>query len=67
MPGPIARAAVILCREYLAATELPGRATATSIGDQMFRLTVAGRDGATGLPEVDSAVEQFGRRKYGIG
>ena len=67
VPGPIARAAVILCREYLVGTDLPGRATATSIGDQMFRLTVAGRDGATGLPEVDSAVDQFGRHQYGVG
>ena len=67
VPGPIARAAVILCREYLTGTDLPGRATATSIGDQMFRLTVAGRDGATGLPEVDSAVEQFGRQRFGVG
>ena len=67
VPGPIARAAVILCREYLVGTDLPGRATATSIGDQMFRLTVAGRDGATGLPEVDSAIDQFGRHQYGVG
>ena len=67
VPGPIARAAVILCREYLVGTDLPGRATATSIGDQMFRLTIAGRDGATGLPEVDSAVDQFGRHRYGVG
>lgn|GEM_PF-1469402 len=66
-PGPISRAATLLCREYLIASPLPSRATATSIGDQMFRVTVAGRDGATGIPDIDSAVEQFGRKHYVVG
>lgn len=66
-PGGIPRAALLLAREYLAKSDLPGRATATSIGDQMFRLTIAGRDGVTGLPEVDAAISQWGRNGYGIG
>lgn len=66
-PGAITRAAMLLAREYLLKTDIPGRATATSIGDQMFRLTVAGRDGVTGLPEVDAAIQQFGRKAYAIG
>lgn len=65
-PGAISRAALLLAREYLIQSDLPGRATATSVGDQMFRLTIAGRDGVTGLPEVDAAIEQFGRRGFGI-
>ena len=65
-PGPITRAALMLAREYLIKSDLPGRATATSIGDQMFRLTIAGRDGVTGLPEVDAAISQFGRKRFGI-
>jgi hypothetical protein len=66
-PGAITRAALMLAREYLLKTDIPGRATATSIGDQMFRLTIAGRDGVTGLPEVDAAIQQFGRKSYAIG
>lgn len=66
-PGAITRAALMLAREYLLKTDIPGRATATSIGDQMFRLTIAGRDGVTGLPEVDAAIQQFGRKAYAIG
>ena len=66
-PGAITRAALILAREYLVKSDLPGRATATSIGDQLFRLTIAGRDGVTGIPDVDAAIDQFGRKGYGIG
>lgn len=64
---PISRAARLLAREYLVKSQVPGRATATSIGDQMYRITIAGRDGVTGLPEVDAAIEQHGRSKYRIG
>lgn len=66
-PGAITRAALILAREYLIKSDLPSRATATSIGDQMFRVTIAGRDGVTGIPDVDAAIEQFGRKGFGIG
>lgn len=66
-PGAITRAALLLAREYLVKSDLPSRATATSIGDQLFRLTIAGRDGITGLPDVDAAIAQFGRRGYKIG
>lgn len=67
VPGPIKRAALYLAREYLVTSQLPGRATAQSIGDQTFRLTIAGRDGVTGLPEVDAAIAQHGRAAYVIG
>lgn len=66
-PGAIKRAALILAREYLIKSDLPGRATATSIGDQMFRLTIAGRDGLTGIPDVDAAIKNHGRAGYGLG
>ena len=67
--APERRAALILSREYLSApvTGLSGRATATSIGDQMYRITIAGRDGITGLPEVDAAIDQRGRKRFGVG
>lgn len=66
-PGAITRAALMLAREYLVKSDVPGRATATSIGDQLFRLTIAGRDGVTGLPDVDAAIAQFGRVGFAIG
>ena len=66
-PAPIRRAGVLLAREYLAGSDLPGRATATTVGDQFYRITVAGRDGVTGLPEVDAALAQHGRRRFGVG
>lgn len=63
-PGAITRAALMLAREYLVKSDLPGRATASSIGDQWFRLTIAGRDGVTGIPEVDAAIDQHGRKRF---
>jgi len=64
---PIARAALTLAREYLADATggVPARATATTIGDQTFRLTIAGRDGVTGIPDVDAAIDQHGRKRLG--
>ncbi len=67
VPGAITRAALLLAREYLVKSDLPSRASATSIGDQIFRLTIAGRDGITGLPDVDAAIEQFGRKGFQVG
>lgn len=66
-PRDIRRAALILAREDLVESDIPGRATATSAGDQTFRITIAGRDGVTGLPEVDAAISQWGRAGFGIG
>lgn len=66
-PAPISRAALILAREFLVTSPIPGRATAQAIGDTIFRLTIAGRDGIFGLPDVDSAIDQWGRKGYGIG
>lgn len=66
-PGAITRAGLMLAKEYLVKSDVPGRATATSIGDQLFRLTIAGRDGVTGLPDVDAAIAQFGRKQFSIG
>lgn len=66
-PGAITRAALLLAKEYAVQTDVPSRATATSIGDQLFRITVAGRDGVTGIPDVDAAIAQFGRKRYRVG
>lgn len=66
--GPINRAGLTLAREYLVDPNISTqRATATTVGDQTFRLTIAGRDGVTGLPEVDAAIEQHGRARLMMG
>lgn len=67
VPPAITRAALLLARDYLVKSDVPARATGTSIGDQWFRITVAGRDGVTGLPEVDAAIEAEGRKGYKVG
>ncbi len=60
-PEPVRSAAMVLAREYLVASSLSSRAVteATEIG--FFRLSIAGRDGATGIPEVDEVIREFGR------
>ena len=66
-PGPIVRAALMLAKEYIVASDTPSRATATSVGTQWFRVNVAGRDGITGLPDVDAAIDQHGRKRLLVG
>lgn len=65
--GPIKRAALMLAKEYILASDTPSRATATSVGTQWFRVNIAGRDGVTGLPDVDAAIDQHGRKNLLIG
>lgn len=67
VPEPVRRAGLLYARSVLlrSALEQSDRATAvfTDIGG--YRLTLAGRDGPTGLPEVDAVLSQFGRRPAG--
>lgn len=62
-PGPIMKSCIILAVEELIPSAIPARATATTVGDQMYRITVAGRDGETGIPYVDTAIARFGRKR----
>jgi hypothetical protein len=67
-PGPIRRAALILAKEHIVpSTTLPARATASTIGEMQYRITIAGRDGFTGIPDVDAAINQFGRVRPVVG
>lgn len=66
-PEPIAYAAMVLCGEYLQESMIPSRATAQTVGDQTYRITIAGRDGSTGIPEVDEIIRDFGRRRLSVG
>lgn len=67
VPEPVRRAGVLFARSLLlrSALEQSDRATAVFTDLGGYRLTLAGRDGPTGLPEVDAVLSQFGRRHAG--
>lgn len=67
VPEPVKQAALMLAREYALPKTLPSRATAQTIGDNTYRLTIAGRDGTTGIPDVDSVIKEYGHRKPVVG
>jgi hypothetical protein len=62
-PEPVAVAAMILGRDYAMRSNLSPRATVESTDVGFFRLSVAGPGRPTGIPEVDAAVAEFGRRR----
>jgi hypothetical protein len=62
-PAPVATAAMILTREYVIRSALSSRATVEATDVGFFRLSVAGPGRPTGIPEVDAAVAEFGRRR----
>ncbi len=62
-PAPVATAAMILAREYIFRSALSSRATVEATDVGFFRLSVAGPGRPTGIPEVDAAVGEFGRRR----
>jgi hypothetical protein len=66
-PGPVSRAAMLLAGEALHAPAVSARATSLNTDVGAFRLSIAGRDGATGHPEVDAIIAQFGRRRPKVG
>jgi len=66
-PAPVSGAAVIFAGENLLPNVLPRRATTQSSGDMTFRITVAGRDGETGIPDVDSVLERYSRLLPAVG
>lgn len=61
VPPPLATAAMILARERLVQNTAAGsmRATAQITGDFAFRLTIPGRDGWTGIPQVDEYIREY--------
>lgn len=68
-PAPVKRAVLTLASEYakMSYSSVPARATATTIGDQTFRITVAGRDGRFGIPDVDAVASQYDHTRPVIG
>lgn len=69
VPLLIKRAALTLIKSFAPTntTGLDPRATAVSTGDMMYRITIAGRDGLFGIPEVDAWLEQYSRDQHFIG
>lgn len=62
-PAAIAAACEDLAASYLVPSRIPDRATGESTDAGMLHYTLAGVDGATGIPDVDAAIEQFGRKR----
>ena len=63
IPARVSDAVLALARYYLRPSVTPDRATGEATEAGFIRYTLAGKDGATGLPEVDAAIEQFGRQR----
>lgn len=66
IPEAVKDAVLTLAAYYLRAQATPDRATGEATDAGFIRFTIAGRDGATGLPEIDAIAEQFGRKRYGV-
>ena len=61
--APVVQAAMLLAREYLVRSALSSRAISEATDVGFLRLSVAGPDRPTGLPEVDAVITDFGRRR----
>lgn len=66
-PQPVSQAISVLAVEYLIPTSVPSRASVQYTDGGAFRLTIAGRDGETGIPEVDAVMHAFGRVRPAVG
>jgi hypothetical protein len=63
-PEPVKRAAMALARNNLVGLSLFDRARSEAVEGGILSFTLAGRDGPTGIPEVDAVIAQFGRSVY---
>lgn len=61
VPAEVSRAVLDLAAYTLRPTNRPVGATGESTDVGYIHFTTAGRDGATAIPEVNAAIEQFGR------
>lgn len=65
--GHVTDAIIELAADGLIPSSLPARATGQSTDVGFLRFTVAGRDGATGIPRVDAAIERERRPNLVVG
>ena len=67
-PTPeVSQAVMLLTREYLVRSSLSSRATVEATDVGYFRVSVAGADRPTGLPEVDAVILAVGRDRPTVG
>lgn len=64
VPAQVSRAVLELAAYMLRPANRPIGATGESTDAGYIHFTTAGRDGATDIPEVNAAIEQWGRRRY---
>ena len=60
MPEAVSRAVLELAAYMLRPSNRPIGATGESTDAGYIHFTTAGRDGATAIPEVNAAIQQFG-------
>lgn len=65
-PEPVRRACATLAASYLLPSRIPSRASGESTDAGFLRYTLAGVDGATGIPEVDAVIQQYGRHRMEV-
>lgn len=63
----VKRAAMILAVDHLVPSAIPARAMSESTDLGTIRYSIAGRDGATGIPDVDAVIKRYGRRTPVVG
>lgn len=66
VPAAIAAAVEELAASYLVPSRIPDRATGESTDAGMLHYTLAGIDGATGIPDVDAAIKAHGRERAAV-
>jgi hypothetical protein len=60
VPADVHLAALNLARATLVPSAAPSRATSVDSNGATYRLTLAGRDGTTGYPDVDATLARYG-------
>ena len=65
-PDEVRAAVVKLAATYLRPLNRPEAATGESTDVGYISYTLAGRDGATGIPEVDAVIQRWARRRLGV-
>ena len=65
-PEEVRAATVKLAATYLRPLNRPEAATGESTDVGYISYTLAGRDGATGIPEVDAVIQRWARRRLGV-
>lgn len=67
-PGPVVRAGMKLAKHLLLDLHADRSERATAVITEVggYRLSIAGRDGPTGIPDVDAVLAQFGKARPGF-